>query len=103
MPGVLKNAIDWASRPWGQNSFDHMPAAVIGASPSGIGTAVAQQELTELAAASGTTFEDASSRVTAAIRGEGEAAELAERIEQSIAQVRTRTALPSDGSSIPSP
>ena len=32
IPGALKNAIDWASRPWGQNSFDHMPAAVIGAS-----------------------------------------------------------------------
>ena len=45
IPGALKNAIDWASRPWGENSFDHMPAAVIGASPSGIGTAVAQQSL----------------------------------------------------------
>jgi len=30
--GALKNAIDWASRPWGHNSFDHIPAAVIGAS-----------------------------------------------------------------------
>ena len=45
IPGALKNAIDWASRPWGQNSFDHMPAAVIGASPGQIGTAVAQQSL----------------------------------------------------------
>jgi chromate reductase len=45
IPGVLKNAIDWASRPWGQDSFDHMPAAVIGASPGQIGTAVAQQSL----------------------------------------------------------
>ena len=27
VPGVLKNAIDWASRPWGQNSFDNMPAS----------------------------------------------------------------------------
>lgn len=45
IPGALKNAIDWASRPWGQNSFDHMPAAVIGASPGAIGTAVAQQSL----------------------------------------------------------
>src|SRR3712207_8690628 len=25
IPGALKNAIDWASRPWGQNSFDHIP------------------------------------------------------------------------------
>ncbi len=45
IPGALKNAIDWASRPWGQNSFDHMPAAVIGASVGSIGTAVAQQSL----------------------------------------------------------
>jgi chromate reductase len=45
IPGALKNAIDWASRPWGQNSFDHMPAAVIGASPGQIGTALAQQSL----------------------------------------------------------
>ena len=45
IPGALKNAIDWASRPWGQNSFDHIPAAVIGASVGAIGTAIAQQSL----------------------------------------------------------
>ncbi|HLU63996.1 MAG TPA: NADPH-dependent FMN reductase [Protaetiibacter sp.] len=45
IPGALKNAIDWASRPWGSNSFDHIPAAVIGASSGAIGTAVAQQSL----------------------------------------------------------
>ena len=45
IPGALKNAIAWASRPWGQNSFDHIPAAVIGASIGQIGTAVAQQSL----------------------------------------------------------
>ena len=45
IPGALKNAIDWASRPWGQNSFHHIPAAVIGASMGAIGTAVAQQSL----------------------------------------------------------
>jgi len=45
IPGALKNAIDWASRPWGQNSFDHIPAGVIGASIGAIGTAVAQQSL----------------------------------------------------------
>ncbi len=45
IPGALKNAIDWASRPWGQNSFHHIPAAVIGASIGAIGTAVAQQSL----------------------------------------------------------
>src|SRR4051794_35627429 len=45
IPGALKNAIDWASRPWGKNSFHHAPAAVIGASIGKIGTAVAQQSL----------------------------------------------------------
>ncbi|CAI9391989.1 NADPH-dependent FMN reductase [Microbacterium sp. T2.11-28] len=45
IPGALKNAIDWASRPWGQNSFDHIPAAVIGASIGQIGTAIGQQSL----------------------------------------------------------
>lgn len=45
IPGALKNAIDWASRPWGENSFDHMAAAVCGASPGHIGTALAQQSL----------------------------------------------------------
>jgi len=45
IPGALKNAIDWASRPWGQGSFHHIPAAVIGASIGSIGTAVGQQSL----------------------------------------------------------
>lgn len=45
IPGPLKNAIDWASRPYGKNSFDHIPAAVIGASPGNLGTALAQQSL----------------------------------------------------------
>jgi chromate reductase len=45
IPGGLKNAFDWASRPWGQNSFDHIPAATIGASVGSIGTAVAQQSV----------------------------------------------------------
>jgi len=45
IPGGLKNAIDWASRPWGKNSFAQKPSAVIGTSPGAIGTAVAQQSL----------------------------------------------------------
>lgn len=45
IPGALKNAIDWGSRPWKQNSFDHVPAGVVGASVGAIGTAVAQQSL----------------------------------------------------------
>jgi chromate reductase len=45
IPGVLKNAIDHASRPYGQNAFAGKPAGVIGASVGAIGTAVAQQHL----------------------------------------------------------
>ena len=45
IPGGLKNAIDWASRPYGTNSFTGKPTAVIGTSPGAIGTAVAQQNL----------------------------------------------------------
>jgi chromate reductase len=45
IPGGLKNAIDWASRPYGHNAMSRKPAAVIGASPGAIGTAVAQTHL----------------------------------------------------------
>lgn len=45
IPGALKNAIDWASRPWGTNSLSRKPSAMIGASTGKIGTAVAQQNL----------------------------------------------------------
>ncbi len=45
IPGGLKNAIDWASRPYGQNSFARKPSAVIGTSTGAIGTAIAQQHL----------------------------------------------------------
>ena len=50
VPGGLKNAIDWASRPWGQNSFTRKPSAIIGTSPGKIGTAVAQQHLRSILA-----------------------------------------------------
>jgi len=45
IPGALKNAIDWASRPYGKNSFTRKPSAVIGTSPGKIGTAIGQQHL----------------------------------------------------------
>ncbi|WP_157017916.1 NADPH-dependent FMN reductase [Mesorhizobium xinjiangense] len=45
IPGGLKNAIDWASRPYGTNAFTRKPSAVIGTSPGAIGTAIAQQQL----------------------------------------------------------
>jgi chromate reductase len=45
IPGVLKNAIDWASRPYPDNSFDGKPVAVMGASIGMLGTARAQYHL----------------------------------------------------------
>ncbi len=45
IPGVLKNAIDQASRPWGQSKWAGKPAAVVGVSVGTIGTAVAQSHL----------------------------------------------------------
>jgi chromate reductase, NAD(P)H dehydrogenase (quinone) len=45
IPGVLKNAIDHASRPYGQSAFPGKPAGVIGVSVGAIGTAIAQQHL----------------------------------------------------------
>ncbi len=42
---VIKNAIDWASRPWGKSSWPGKPAGLAGASPGAIGTAVAQSQL----------------------------------------------------------
>ena len=45
IPGVLKNAIDQASRPYGQSAFAGKPAGVIGVSVGAVGTALAQQHL----------------------------------------------------------
>ncbi len=45
VPGVLKNAIDHASRPYGQSVWGGKPAGVIGVSVGAVGTAVAQQHL----------------------------------------------------------
>jgi chromate reductase, NAD(P)H dehydrogenase (quinone) len=45
VPGVLKNAIDWASRPYGDNSFDGKPVAIMSASPGMLGGVRAQYHL----------------------------------------------------------
>ena len=45
IPGALKNAIDWASRPYGENALTNKPTAVIGTSPGIIATAIGQQHL----------------------------------------------------------
>lgn len=48
VPGVLKNAIDWASRPYGDSAWDGKPAAIMGASIGGIATARAQYHLRQM-------------------------------------------------------
>jgi NAD(P)H-dependent FMN reductase len=48
IPGVLKNAIDWASRPWGQNSFVGKPVLTAGVSVGKVGTAIAQSHLRQI-------------------------------------------------------
>ena len=50
IPGVLKNAIDHASRPYGQSAWDGKPAGVIGASVGATGTAMSQQHLRNILA-----------------------------------------------------
>jgi NAD(P)H-dependent FMN reductase len=45
IPGVLKNALDWGSRPWGHSVWGNKPAALIGTSVGAIGTALAQSHL----------------------------------------------------------
>ena len=48
VPGVLKNAIDWASRPYGDSAWSGKPAAIMGASVGTIGTARAQYHLRQI-------------------------------------------------------
>jgi len=53
IPTVLKNAIDWGTRPWGQNNWTGKIAAVTGTSPGAVGTALAQQHLRQILGAEG--------------------------------------------------
>ncbi len=48
IPGVLKNAIDWASRPYGDNPFEGKPVALMSASPGMLGGARAQYHLRQV-------------------------------------------------------
>lgn len=48
VPGVLKNVIDWTSRPYGQNSWKGIPVYVVGASTGPIAAALAQYELKKI-------------------------------------------------------
>jgi chromate reductase len=42
---AIKNAVDWGTRPWGQNSWEAKPAAIVGTSPGALGTGAAQNAL----------------------------------------------------------
>jgi chromate reductase len=53
IPGVLKNALDWAARPPGRSAFRGKVVAIAGASPSAVGTARAQADLRRILAAMG--------------------------------------------------
>lgn len=48
VPGYLKNAIDWATRPYGDNSFDDKPAAIMSSSPGMLGGVKAQYALRQI-------------------------------------------------------
>ena len=48
MPGVLKNALDWGSRPYGDNAWDNKPVAIMGASPAMQGTSRAQYHMRQV-------------------------------------------------------
>src|SRR5215469_7792485 len=48
IPAVLKNAVDWGTRPHGRNSWSGKAAAIIGTSPGAVGTAIAQQHLRQV-------------------------------------------------------
>ena len=61
VPGVLKNAIDWASRPYGESAWSGKPAAIMGASIGAIGTAHVQYHLRQMMVSS-TCFPSTSRR-----------------------------------------
>jgi chromate reductase len=64
IPALLKNAIDWAARPWGKNSWVGKPAAITGTSPGAIGTAVAQQHLRHILSVLGAVLAGGEAYVT---------------------------------------
>jgi chromate reductase len=58
VPGALKNALDWASRPWAANPFRNKPVAVVGASTGLFGAVWAQAELRKILTAIGAIVDD---------------------------------------------
>ncbi|WP_336072220.1 NADPH-dependent FMN reductase [Nitratireductor rhodophyticola] len=56
IPAILKNAIDWASRPWGQNSWTGKATAIVGSSPGAMGAIAAQIHLRSIMVSLGATL-----------------------------------------------
>jgi chromate reductase len=52
IPTVLKNAVDWGTRPWGKNNWAGKPIAIAGTSPGALGAAMAQAHLRQVLGAS---------------------------------------------------
>lgn len=96
IPGVLKNAVDWASRPYGESVLVDRPVAVIGASPSRFGAQWAQEDLRrvlEACGAEGLDVELAVSRADDRIRdGELVDEEVREELQEITGRLSTAAA-----------
>ncbi|HEU0303026.1 MAG TPA: NADPH-dependent FMN reductase [Gaiellaceae bacterium] len=99
VPGQLKNALDWASRPHATNPLRNLPAAVIGASPGGFGAVWAQADLRRILSRIGARVVDAELAVSLAssrFGGDGSlsdgdlARELEEIVDTLLASARSR-------------
>ncbi len=102
LPGQLKNALDWASRPFPDNVLRNKPVAVIGASPSPGGTARAQADARKVLTAIGAQVLDAEVLVPHAYRqfdstGRLVDADLRHQLERLVAELHTSSLAASDG------
>jgi chromate reductase len=103
IPGQLKNAIDWASRPRGQSVLAGKPVAVIGASPSPRGTVASQADTRRVLAAAGARVLDrelAVARAHERFDGDGRLVdhEIAGRLTEQLAELAARAAPTQRGS-----
>ena len=100
IPGVLKNALDWASRPYGQTVFKDKPVAVVGTSPLPSGGASALADVAKVLTLIGADVVDADLAVSSVhthVDAEGRIAdpELADRMGAMLVRVATRARLSS--------
>ena len=101
LPGQLKNALDWASRPFPDNVLRHKPVAVIGASPSPGGTARAQSDALKVLSAIGARVIDTELLVAHAYRQFDSArrlvdADLRRQLEGLVGELHTASLAASD-------